>query len=781
MFEDQKNLYSRLATNVADENTTSRRPYESIEDLVEADEPIKSVGSISNKQLQNALLFGAQMLPGSDFARETGISKFEQPISKDIKEEKLLDPTLKGISTTGDVMLMTAPFTGPGALGTAAVGATLKYGPKVYSALSKAVKNLKVNKASGQDVFNILSKTKDVSPQEIKFIGLDKFLKDKKSITKEEVNEYVEDSSIPIQEKVYGTDIEYNNKRIEINDKREAIFDSIKNIDDDILEIQKKAGYPTKPAKSYNEQTGETTIRTFEDAEEVIDLDNLSLEQRKKLELKVRPLIENLKKEKDILKKADLEFKEEASKLRNEKKGKEFPAAKYANWTIDSTGGKNYREINFITKPKSGEFKENHYPSDRNIFARVRVADRIDADGKPTLHLEEVQSEYATQTRGAKDVAPVNIKEDRIKLKKEIDNSIKKEIKILGELDTTYQKKYNYLGLQEDYQFLKTKTSELDKRIRNLQATIKNLKGKDSPFMNYKETLKELQERFIFLENKRKGIGKKIVDLQNKMDKELDKNKIFNELQSKRKLNEDKYSKTSFLRGLPPELPYAKKDNWYKFPIRRMIRDAAERDIDSITLTTGNVQFAKYMDETDITFKEAKAELETIDYMKQNVDDLLKNFNINTFSSSKYPKIKMPSLVNKYLKDIKEAIAEVNEMKKSKSPIVLGDRPIKPSDISTKQAIREVNSRYKGVSTARVGIQYDTKFKSYLDDLAKRYNTTVDMTRVDGPIIDNMGYDKSFADRAEAYRLKITPEMKKEILEKGIAKFKIGGYINERI
>ena len=49
MFEDQKNLYNRLATNVVDENTTSRRPYESIEDLVEADEPIKSVGSINDE------------------------------------------------------------------------------------------------------------------------------------------------------------------------------------------------------------------------------------------------------------------------------------------------------------------------------------------------------------------------------------------------------------------------------------------------------------------------------------------------------------------------------------------------------------------------------------------------------------------------------------------------------------------------------------------------------------------------------------------------------------
>jgi hypothetical protein len=81
----------------------------------------------------------------------------------------------------------------------------------------------------------------------------------------------------------------------------------------------------------------------------------------------------------------------------------------------------------------------------------------------------------------------------------------------------------------------------------------------------------------------------------------------------------------------------------------------------------------------------------------------------------------------------------------------------------------------------RVGVQYDTKYKSYLDDLAKRYNTTVDKTRVDGDKVSNVESGGVVrGDKAEAYRLKITPEMRKEILEKGVVKFKTGGYIEER-
>ena len=83
---------------------------------------------------------------------------------------------------------------------------------------------------------------------------------------------------------------------------------------------------------------------------------------------------------------------------------------------------------------------------------------------------------------------------------------------------------------------------------------------------------------------------------------------------------------------------------------------------------------------------------------------------------------------------------------------------------------KRVKDKLNIPNAARVGYNYDTKMKRYLESLAKRYNTTMTSTHVDS----NMNSGLS-------YRLKITPEMKKEILKKGIATFKTGGYIRERV
>ena len=103
-------------------------------------------------------------------------------------------------------------------------------------------------------------------------------------------------------------------------------------------------------------------------------------------------------------------------------------------------------------------------------------------------------------------------------------------------------------------------------------------------------------------------------------------------------------------------------------------------------------------------------------------------------------------------------------------------------ELALKDEINKLNRLFNVDSATRVGIQYDTKYKSYLDDLAKRYNTTVDMTRVDGDKVNNVEASGVVrGDKAAAYRLKITPEMRKEILKKGVARFKTGGYIRERV
>lgn len=78
--------------------------------------------------LKDVATFGAQMLPGSDIAREVGASDLEPTISEDIKNKRYMDALLKGISTAGDVGTGTGAVmmsTGAGAVpGAALIGAS---------------------------------------------------------------------------------------------------------------------------------------------------------------------------------------------------------------------------------------------------------------------------------------------------------------------------------------------------------------------------------------------------------------------------------------------------------------------------------------------------------------------------------------------------------------------------------------------------------------------------------------------------------------------------------
>ena len=643
----QEELYTQLNTTMP----KSKVPVRSLREGIGR----QDVPELTNQQLQDILLFGAQMLPGSDIAREIGASKLEPPIAEDVAEKKIIDPLLKGISTTGDVVLASAPLTGPGALGTAAVGATLKYGPKVFSALSEAVKKLKVKKAPGKDILNIISKTPGVKTDELKFTGLDKFLKDKKSVTKEEVDEYIQDSTVPIEEKVYG-------------------------------------------------------------------------------------------------------------KVPN-------PPARFKKYTIDERGGENYREINFITKPKEGRFDQNHFP-ESNIFARVRVADRVDMEGKPTLHLEEVQSEYAAKSKGGKNVIPEGTEEKAIQLRNNIIDIEKEQIKIYDDLENKFDSETGFLKKISDKRLLKNEQDDLKPKLIELLD-----KGNFSEY-------NILRDRILKITKKEADISGDIIKLENEFSGILSNNNRYTDLMmTKNKLQKELNKAEDQLNYLPPALPYATKDNWYKYPIRKMLRDAAERGLDSISMTTGKVQYNRYSPSQGRTFEESKDILESLDYVKKNIDKFLKIKSRDAFRNTNElgkeitnnKNIKAGAIARSYVNSIFSARKEVDDLASKE----------KFTDAEKKLVLKDEMEKVKRLFTinpaTRVGVQYDTKYKSYLDDLAKRYNTTVDKTRVDGDKVSNVESGGVVrGDKAEAYRLKITPEMRKEILEKGVVKFKTGGYIEER-
>lgn len=753
----QEELYTQLNTTMP----KSKVPVRSLREGIGR----QDVPELTNQQLQDILLFGAQMLPGSDIAREIGASKLEPPIAEDVAEKKVIDPLLKGISTTGDVVLASAPLTGPGALGTAAVGATLKYGPKVFSALSEAVKKLKVKKAPGKDILNIISKTPGVKTDELKFTGLDKFLKDKKSVTKEEVDEYIQDSTVPIEEKVYGAeDFEYKKIREEANKKYQGLLDKEKSLKKQIVQEYKKAGRLSFVNAFGVERPLMLSIQKNPRGvtDELAPKQEVSQKQFDKIQ-------DNIKK--SNVRKLENELDVIENKISNFQGPLPPPPARFKNYTIDERGGENYREINFITKPKEGRFDQGHFP-ESNIFARVRVADRVDMEGKPTLHLEEVQSEYAAKSKGGKNVIPEGTEEKAIQLRNNIIDIEKEQTKIYDDLENKFDSETGFLKKISDKRLLKNEQDDLKPKLIELLD-----KGNFSEY-------NILRDRILKITKKEADISGDIIKLEKQFDSIIKSNNRYTDLMAKKNQLQKELNKAEDqLNYLPPALPYATKDNWYKYPIRKMLRDAAERGLDSISMTTGKVQYNRYSPSQGRTFEESKDILESLDYVKKNIDKFLKIKSRDAFRNTNElgkeitnnKNIKAGAIARSYVNSIFNARTKVEDL------AYKGTFTDAEQKLMLKDEMEKVKRMFTINPATRVGVQYDTKYKSYLDDLAKRYNTTVDKTRVDGDKVSNVEYDGVVrGDKAEAYRLKITPEMRKEILEKGVVKFKTGGYIEER-
>lgn len=81
----------------------------------------------------------------------------------------------------------------------------------------------------------------------------------------------------------------------------------------------------------------------------------------------------------------------------------ESPPTKYSQYTLP--GGENYREVLFtlpleknLADAINKEFRSSHFP-EPNILAHVRFNERTDTEGKRTLFIEEIQSDWHQQGR----------------------------------------------------------------------------------------------------------------------------------------------------------------------------------------------------------------------------------------------------------------------------------------------------------------------------------------------------------------------------------------------
>jgi len=287
-----------------------------------------------------------------------------------------------------------------------------------YSATEQAALNLGRNKGTGQSFINDLMKAPDVKKEELAYTGLDDFLRDKPNVTKQEVQDFLANNRVEVREVALGGAESYDKTRLaslenELGQLKEHPIDA-----------------PNFGEEKFNELLKLQNIRDQSTVDSLYSAAEVAINSAKRAQAAGN---------KELANKYFLEsemFNTRAEKLDLQGLGLSSPT-KYSKYQL--AGGENYREI-LLTLPTknvteqtwqvlkpNGTTTTGYYTSEEaarrnaeyiggsirqsepvtsqsgyrsshfdepNILAHMRVNDRVDADGKKMLLVEEIQSDW---------------------------------------------------------------------------------------------------------------------------------------------------------------------------------------------------------------------------------------------------------------------------------------------------------------------------------------------------------------------------------------------------
>jgi hypothetical protein len=240
-----------------------------------------------------------------------------------------------------------------------------------YSAAKQAVDAIQQPKGTGAQFLAQISKTPGVKPDEIKWTGLDEFLQSKKSVTKAEVQEYLDKNRVEIKEVTLGSG---------------------------------PNPYPYRTADEWQGAIDRAEkARDFDEAERLTNaweaFEGLGMDDQTKFSKYTLPGGDNYRE--ILLTLPAKEVMKPTGSIVKDGKDAEYPFAIMVNGKevnrVDSMEFADeilQDEIRRATGKidKAAQFKSGHFDQP-NILAHLRVNDRV-IDGKKTLFVEEVQSDW---------------------------------------------------------------------------------------------------------------------------------------------------------------------------------------------------------------------------------------------------------------------------------------------------------------------------------------------------------------------------------------------------
>ena len=245
-----------------------------------------------------------------------------------------------------------------------------------FSAVEQSAMNVQRKSGTGQAFLNDIAKGENVKADEIKWMGLDDFLKGKKNVTREEVQQFIAENRVEVKEVTLGgTDNTFTDpqKAIEYIAQREGwtpqeVIDNWGYTDQreyitlasDMAQMDPVDG--ALPAKF-----GQYTLPGGQNYREIL-----------------LTLPDNTDPQK-----ARLAFEQ-----RMQQKYGNFDTMRFTDAEKTESESTMQAILNNDGVVSKGQvFKSSHWEQP-NVLAHIRVNDRVDADGKKMLLIEEVQSDW---------------------------------------------------------------------------------------------------------------------------------------------------------------------------------------------------------------------------------------------------------------------------------------------------------------------------------------------------------------------------------------------------
>lgn len=401
-----------------------------------------------------------------------------------------------------------------------------------YSNVEKTISNLNFKQQPGNQILATLNNTAGIKQSEIQDLGLDTFLKDNPSVTKEQLDDFIADKSLTTRVK-------------------DEILDEGARVDINYADGKDFVPRPLTEANS------------FEDAKLIVS-NNESLYNELVRYIESFPG----KGADDITDQVITDFLGARYKMFPiDEPGTKIKKTKFESYV--TPGGENYKEM-LITVPGTPQvFTKHHFsgevPSGENLIAHARFNDRT-IDGKKILFIEEIQSDLhqAGRKQGyvPKDAnAPETLQQVKI-LREQKANILEQIEKAKAKRAFTRVDTVSMGGA--------TKVEVIDPSTFPEILKTYNLTGNATQKANI------ISEAAVYADdwNKSNGITDEIMFLNRDSDR------------ISRQILDAKGE------GKIADAPF--KKNWYELTMKRLIKYAIDNGYDGIAFTTGEMQVLRY-------------------------------------------------------------------------------------------------------------------------------------------------------------------------------------------